>query len=122
MVVDDDPAMRAALTNILNWLGYAATEAASAEQAVSSLEDQASSIAAVVCDVVMPGMGGETLTRSIAARWPAIPVILVSGYPSPSQTAHPDQNVSGSGAIVRLQKPFSCRQMAQALSTALHDT
>jgi CheY-like chemotaxis protein len=37
--------------------------------------------AAVVCDIIMPdGMDGIGLAREIRRRWPAMPVILVSGY------------------------------------------
>lgn len=120
LVVDDDSAMRAALTNLLKRLGYTATEASSGEEALSWLEDHAPSIAVVVCDVIMPGMGGENLATSINARWPAVPVILVSGYPPPPLAADALEDSSPALPILRLQKPFSSRQMAQALDTALH--
>lgn len=37
----------------------------------------------VVSEIVMPGMTGLQLAAIIAARWPAVPVLLVSGQGGP---------------------------------------
>ncbi len=123
LVVDDDPAVRAAMARIVNWLGYTATVAESGETACSILTKDSGSIAVVVSDVRMPGMGGETLAQVIADHWPDIPVILVSGYPNPTSfesppgAAHTDQPRRLPPA--RLHKPFSSRQLAAAINVAL---
>ncbi|MDQ6613411.1 MAG: ATP-binding protein [Actinomycetota bacterium] len=121
LVVDDDPAVRVAMARVLSWLGYAATEADSAEAAISVLSSGVNSIAVVVSDVMMPGMGGESLARVVANRWPPLPVILVSGYPISVPTDRA-ADPAGRGEMrppIRLQKPFSSRQMAAAIETAL---
>lgn len=122
LVVDDDPAVRRAMVTVLEMLGYVPTAAESGEEAFALLEDGAPAISAVISDIMMPGMGGDTLAGEVAARWPAIPVILVSGYPGPGA---PDPGAIGAGALVpspalRLQKPFTSHQMAITLQKALH--
>ncbi len=126
LVVDDDPAVRAAMASVLNWLGYTATATDSGEAACPILTDQSASISAIVCDIMMPGMGGHALAQVVADRWPQIPVILVSGYPiptPPNTTPGPrGTDESHRGPVPRLQKPFSSRQLAEALGTALRDS
>jgi DNA-binding NtrC family response regulator len=109
------------MISVLVTQGFAPTGTASGEDACHLLAGGSPSIAVVVSDVNMPGMGGEDLNQELASRWPAIPVILMSGYP-PRQEAGDglggasDQSVR---ARIRLQKPFSSHQIAVAMRTAL---
>jgi signal transduction histidine kinase len=124
LVVDDDPAVRAAMAGVINWLGYTATVAESGETACSILNEKSGSIAAVVSDVMMPGMGGETLAQVIADNWPEIPVILVSGNPNPIPFEPPTGATRSEEPqrppFVRLHKPFTSRDLAGAINAALH--
>ena len=124
LVVDDDAAVRHPLGQILESLGYVVTLVADGEEAVAVLEGKAAELSAVVSDVLMPGMGGEGLARVIADRWPALPLILVSGSPLvPSQAvAKPAQTPAGEsfeGGLIRLAKPFSSAELAETVRLAL---
>lgn len=116
LIVDDDAAVLAALAAIVEWLGYRTTVTARAEEAVGVLERERSSIAVVVSDVMMPGMGGEGLARVVAERWPATPVILMSGHPM----ARPDESGAERAVeVIRIHKPFSSAELAEALGTVV---
>jgi two-component system cell cycle sensor histidine kinase/response regulator CckA len=54
--------------------------AACAAEALELLESSGTAPAALVSDVVMPGMDGLALAGQLRARWPGLPVLLVSGY------------------------------------------
>src|SRR3712207_9416549 len=58
---------------------YEVLAAESAEAALDLLEDVPPP-AALVSDVTMPGMDGLDLARRLRARWPDLPVVLLSGY------------------------------------------
>jgi signal transduction histidine kinase/ActR/RegA family two-component response regulator len=79
LLVDDNAAVRELTAANLREHFSRVDAAADATEALALLDD--GDFAAVVCDIIMPdGMDGIGLAREIRRRWPAMPVILVSGY------------------------------------------
>jgi len=67
--------------------GYRVLEAGNADEALRFFETDAD-IGLLFTDVSMPGsMSGADLARHVAARWPAIGIILASGRPRPDKLA-----------------------------------
>jgi two-component system, cell cycle sensor histidine kinase and response regulator CckA len=76
-------------------------EAGDGHEAIALLEQHASHIRLVITDMVMPDVNGLTLLKSIQARWPKLPVIMVSAYLS----AESGQKILGNRVAV-LPKPI----------------
>jgi CheY-like chemotaxis protein len=74
LLVDDDPGVRYALTEVLRDRGYRVVGVDSGAKALAMLDG----VDVVVTDLSMPGMDGLELVSQIAARAPALPVILFS--------------------------------------------
>jgi len=82
LVVDDHDSMRRALSELIDLqrdLSVCAA-AATAEDAIRALEECRPD--AAVVDVSLPGMSGIDLTRLLHARWPDLPVVVISSYPA----------------------------------------
>jgi YesN/AraC family two-component response regulator len=62
----------------------------------------------VFSDVVMPGVGGVELAKTIRTRWPAVSVILTSGY---SHVLALDAN----HGFPLLHKPYSVEELSHIL-------
>lgn len=79
LVVDDEPAMRAAVAAFLRSIGHAVHVAANGVEARALLA--ASEYDVVLLDLRMPGLGGEALYRELSARDPghAQRVVFVTG-------------------------------------------
>lgn len=107
LLVDDDPGVRFALTEVLADRGYRVRTAASGAQALTLLDG----VDVVVTDLSMPGMDGLELVSQIRARQPALPVILL--------TAHGSENMvriaSSRGACGCLCKPFDIDEIARVI-------
>jgi signal transduction histidine kinase len=87
LLVDDNEAVRATTAAYLRDGGLAVLEAADAAGALRLLESGA--VEAVVSDIAMPGeMDGMGLADAIRAGWPALPVLLVSGFSERVAEAH----------------------------------
>jgi CheY-like chemotaxis protein len=97
LVVDDDPLVLSTAVEMLNYAGYDARGAASANEALRRLET-IDELVAVVTDHAMPGMTGSELATELAARRPGLRVVLASGYA--------ELPVAAAGIAVQLQKPF----------------
>jgi EAL domain-containing protein (putative c-di-GMP-specific phosphodiesterase class I)/DNA-binding NarL/FixJ family response regulator len=80
LVVEDDEIQRLALVRLLRGEGYRVETVTNGEQAVRAFE--ASAFDLVVTDIDMPGRSGIELLRSIRARNPDVPVILLTGGPT----------------------------------------
>ncbi|HET8836961.1 MAG TPA: response regulator [Gemmatimonadales bacterium] len=80
LVVDDEEQVRTIVTRALAELGYQVTEARHGEDALKQLEAAGGGVDVVLSDVVMPVLGGIQLARRLAERWPALPVVWMSGY------------------------------------------
>ncbi len=100
LVVEDDPALREALTDTLEMAGYRAIAASDAEHALACLESSAPGL--ILTDVQMPGMDGHALLRALKARHPEIPVILMTAYGQIDRAVQAMRD----GAADYLPKPF----------------
>jgi len=90
LLVEDEEQVRILAARILERLGYTVLQARDGQDALAVAEGTSLPIALVVSDVVMPRLGGPALCAELRARWPALPVLLVSGYaPDLSALTHP---------------------------------
>ena len=80
LLVEDNVISRTDFAETLRKFGYEVLEANDGRKAITLLEQHASDVNLVVTDMVMPGINGLTLVKNIEARWPKIPVIMVSAY------------------------------------------
>jgi two-component system response regulator AtoC len=98
LVVDDEPALRFAVQEVLEGHRLEVITAENATEALSALDD----IDIVVSDYMMPDMDGMQLLEKIRATHPSVPFILV--------TAHGSERLAvralKQGAYDYLSKPF----------------
>ena len=86
LVVDDDEDIRNALQLVLRKAGYRPVLAESGQQAIDLMNEGSltSSVAAVLCDLEMPGMNGSSVIAHFRSHYPLIPIVVLSGA-SPNQ-------------------------------------
>lgn len=100
LVVDDDSPVRVMLSRLLRTQGYTVTAASDVATAKAILETRLPDL--VISDIVMPGETGIELRRWVAARWPELPVVLISGYSAEG----PAEFASRNPHTQFVQKPF----------------
>jgi signal transduction histidine kinase/ActR/RegA family two-component response regulator len=110
LVVEDNAAIGEFASQLLQDLGYRTELAANAAEALSRLET-AQDFDLVFSDVVMPGIGGVELARTIQQRWPGLPVILTSGYSHVLAT-------DARHGFPLLHKPYSVEELSHILRQA----
>lgn len=114
LLVDDDERVLEATHALLEGLGYSVIPTRSAGEAIGVLR-RGENVDAVLSDVVMPGgMSGHDLARIAKRDWPALPVILATGYDSASPKSGTNRH-----EIAVLRKPYSRAELATTLQTAL---
>jgi len=101
LIVEDDAGLREALLDTLLLGNYNVVEADCAEQALIMLSMQA--IDLVVSDIQMGEMSGLTLLKSIKAKYPNMPVLLMTAY----ATINDAVQAMRDGATDYLSKPFA---------------
>ncbi|HTI18218.1 MAG TPA: response regulator [Trinickia sp.] len=112
-IVDDDEAVRLALSSLIRSMGWGVRLYESAEVFLAS--GQVADAACLICDVRMPGMSGVEMHERLISQGIALPTIFISGYPTPALEA----KVRSNGALVMLEKPYSPDAMSHWLSVAL---
>ena len=101
LVVEDEPQMRAMLTDNLEFEGYRVTAVESGEQALDALTRRAVSL--VIVDVMLPGMSGFALCERLRDQGARVPIIFLTAR------THEQDRVRGLdiGADDYVSKPFS---------------
>jgi DNA-binding NtrC family response regulator len=113
LLVEDDDAVGALVTEMFRELGYRVTRVASAQAALGALADE-HDINLVFSDVLMPGrMNGIDLAREVKRRRPDLPVFLTTGY------AGSAIREVESELINILCKPYEIEALAAAVRTAI---
>ena len=113
LVVDDEPAVRSLVREILEGFNYRVLGAASGAAALAILEE--TPCAAVICDVRMPGMDGYEFYRRLVDRWPALrgKVIFVTG------DIHRETRLPADEGVRFLEKPFDVHDLVSAVQHTL---
>ena len=80
LVVDDNGSV--GLTSRLRWKGrgFRTLEAEDGELGLELVRKIGADIDLVICDIQMPKLDGIQLAHWVRAEFPAIPIILISGY------------------------------------------
>ena len=77
VVVDDDPAMRTMVAELLGDAGHVVRQAIDGEHALAVIVGQPPDL--VLSDIAMPALDGMELARTLADQAPTTPVLLMSG-------------------------------------------
>src|SRR5829696_2450180 len=116
LIVDDEPAVRAALDRALRLDGYDVELAADGREALDRLADTRQD--AVVLDVAMPGLDGLEVCRRLRAAGDRTPVLMLTARDAV------DDRVAGldAGADDYLVKPFALKELKARLRALLRRT
>jgi PAS domain S-box-containing protein len=114
VLVEDDPAVRMLVLDLLNELGYHAHEAEDAKTALPLLESDLR-VDLLVTDVGLPGMNGRQLAEIARQHRPDLKVLFMTGY---AETAAERQGFLEEGMDM-VAKPFSIDLLANKIRTMI---
>jgi DNA-binding NtrC family response regulator len=100
LVVDDEQSIRRLCMTIGNTLGYACTEAESAEAALARLEVEAPDL--ILTDLKLPSMSGVELLKQTKTLLPHTEVAIMTGHGSIESAV----DAMKLGAYDYIEKPF----------------
>ena len=112
MVVEDDESVGRCTTEMLHDLGFNATWVACGPEAIGLLTVNAARFDLLLSDVVMPGMTGLELARTVRRSYPHMAILLASGYSGVSHTG----DLQG---LEILPKPYDRAALSAAVERAL---
>jgi PAS domain S-box-containing protein len=115
LLVEDEEGVRKSVAGILRSLGYTVTTAASGEEAGARPAEPAPDL--LLTDVGLPGMTGAALAEGLRDRWPALKVVMMSGYLENEAL----RDLAASRRVHFLQKPFDMRALALTVRQTLDD-
>lgn len=110
LLVDDDPLVLISTGAMLEDLGHRVTPAAGGQAALACLT-QGERFDLVITDMAMPEMNGVELANTLEQLFPALPIILSSGF---AEVA-----VDLKSALTRLPKPFDQSALARVIADML---
>jgi DNA-binding NarL/FixJ family response regulator len=114
LLVDDDDVFRRSTARILAGHGYSCVERATGAEARTVLDTQ-HDVAALLCDIRMPGTSGLELLRELAADFPDLAVVMTTGIDDP-QLAEVAFELGAFGYVI---KPFDTNELLISLASAL---
>ncbi|MEE9494463.1 MAG: sigma-54 dependent transcriptional regulator [Gammaproteobacteria bacterium] len=113
LIVEDDQALRDALTATIELAGYTVINADNGANALACMHQQ--SVDLVVSDVQMDTMSGHELLRQLGSDFPSLPVILMTAYGTIDMAVDAMRN----GAVDYLVKPFNAEVVLEIIKRHL---
>lgn len=107
LAVDDEPGIRAFVRSVLIREGYEVLVAEDGQAAYELLTKLEGRVDVLVTDVQMPRMDGLTLCRKVAAEYPSIGILYISGYVF--------QPVEEGSMVFMLRKPLTAEALVRAV-------
>jgi CheY-like chemotaxis protein len=115
LVAEDDDAIRSFVQRALTEDGHDAVVARDGAEALDTLHRETGAFDLLLTDIKMPVMDGIALALAAVRDYPAVPVLLMTGYADQRERAH------GLEQLIHdvLAKPFTLAQLQQAIDSAL---
>lgn len=116
LIIDDEPQLLEAVTDILKSLGYQVAPFSNPGEALRAFERNPSAYHLVITDQTMPHMTGIVLAGRILQTRKDIPIILMTGY---DQLEDPER-IEALGIRTVLLKPFKKSVLGETLQKVFH--
>jgi CheY-like chemotaxis protein len=110
LLAEDEAGIRAMTRTYLEGLGYRLLEAANGTEAIALAKEYRGSIDLVLTDVMMPGVRGDAVVKTIRRDRPGIQAILISGFAEGTNVDH---------SLESLEKPFEFPDLARRIRVLL---
>jgi DNA-binding response OmpR family regulator len=116
LIVEDDETVASVLASYLQRAGHAAEVILDGNSALARLEQAPADL--VVLDIMLPGMNGLDVCRSIRISDPHLPIIMLTAL------GEPEDRIAGLevGADDYVGKPFSPRELVLRIDSVLRRT
>lgn len=112
-VVDDDAAVRKAVSRLLRSAGLAVAMFASAREFLAQYDP--ATPGCLVLDVAMPGFSGLQLQTALGEKGTSLPIIFLTGHGDVSQSVQAMKH----GAFDFLTKPVNAKNLLPAIHAAI---
>ena len=115
LIADDEEAMRALVGRAIAMDGHEITTAQDGAEALEIITGESGAFDLLLTDIKMPMMDGIALALAVARDFPALTILLMTGF------ADQRERASGLDAIVHdvVTKPFAVADIRTAVADAL---
>ncbi len=113
LLAEDEAAVREFVVRALGHKGHAVKAVPDGFAALAALAAQSFDL--LLCDIVMPGLDGIGLALKAGKDYPALRILLMTGYSAERQRAH---NLAALAHRV-IAKPFTLDEICAAVDDAL---
>lgn len=116
LVAEDDDSVRQFVARTLQLKGHEVVEAEDGGLAAEVMLAEAGRFDLLLSDIKMPVMDGIALALTVAAQFPAVTIVLMTGFADQRERAH------GLEALIYdvITKPFSLADLMQKVEDALN--
>jgi two-component system response regulator FlrC len=111
LVVDDEPDFLATCVRLLALLGHQATTARDALEAIARIET--GGVDLIITDMQMGPLGGQAVIQRAERALPPVPVIVITGHPSPDVV-----RIARRAGATLLAKPLMPTELRAAIDRA----
>jgi two-component system, cell cycle response regulator CpdR len=117
LLAEDDENVREFVARALMHAGHDVTMAEDGGLALETMTGASGDFELLLSDIKMPVMDGIALALTVGASWPAVTILLMTGFADQRERAH------GLDALVYdvIAKPFSLADLMQKVDDALND-
>jgi DNA-binding NtrC family response regulator len=115
LIVDDESIILESCRRVLEPEGFEVTIALTADEGLKQLEHD--DFRLLIIDVKMPGHDGIYLIRQVKEKCPDMPVIVMSGYPTPETIS----KAADEGSATFIAKPFTPDELLETVLKVIQD-
>ena len=116
LLVEDDEMFRGLLRQVLEGQGYQVLAVENPAAALELAAARGDGVRLLLSDMVMPGGNGADLAQKLGSRYPAMKVVLMSGY---TDDALASRSADPTVANAFLEKPYATRDLLRLIRELL---
>jgi CheY-like chemotaxis protein len=113
LLVEDSAEVSCITVEYLQELGHQVVAVTAAETAIATLQD--AQFDAVMTDIRLPGMSGIELAKQLVKAYPALPVVIASGFGAVNVEFLLGEKVP---TVLMLPKPYDLPELERTLTEA----